>query len=62
MAMTRRLWTINSLSVEVKIDRRTLGKRLDGLQPAGKVKGFDAWYLADVLAHLHAAAKIRASA
>ena len=57
MAMRRGLWTVNSLSVEVKIDRRTLAKRLEGLPTTGKVKGFPAWYLADVLAHLHAGGK-----
>lgn len=34
MALQRQLWSINALSTELGIDRRTLAKRLDGLVPA----------------------------
>lgn len=34
MAMQRQLWSINALSTELSLDRRTLAKRLDGLVPA----------------------------
>jgi hypothetical protein len=33
MAMTKQLWSINALSVELGIDRRTLAKRLADLPP-----------------------------
>ncbi len=34
MALQRQLWSINALSVELGIDRRTLAKRLQDLPPA----------------------------
>lgn len=34
MALQRQHWSINALSVELGLDRRTLAKRLDGLNPA----------------------------
>jgi hypothetical protein len=50
------LWSINGLSAELGIDRRTLGKRLSNLPPDGE--GIEAgktvrrWRLARVLKHL----------
>ena len=56
MPMQPRTWSINALSVELGIDRRTLSKRLAGLPPAEtkRLKNRDEkrWHLADVLAHL----------
>jgi hypothetical protein len=33
MAMQAKLWTISELSVELDVDRRTMAKRLEGLEP-----------------------------
>ena len=56
MAMQRQTWSINALSNELAMDRRTLSDRLDGLPPAEtkqlKNRTEHRWYLADVLAHL----------
>jgi hypothetical protein len=55
MAMQKKTWSINALSTELDLDRRTLAKRLDGLAPATEKKVGDRtekrWHLADVLAH-----------
>lgn len=57
--MVRHLWSISSLSIELGIDRRTLGKKLSNLRPDGE--GIEAgktvrrWCLARVLRHLKAA-------
>jgi hypothetical protein len=56
MAMQSTLWSINALSTELGIDRRTLAKRLQHLPPA-EVKQVGRriekrWRLADVIAHL----------
>jgi hypothetical protein len=56
MAMQRQTWSINGLSAELGMDRRTLSDRLDGLPPtetkqlANRIE--NRWYLSDVLAHL----------
>jgi len=56
MAMQRQTWSINALSNELQMDRRTLSDRLDGLPPAEtkqlKNRTEHRWYLADVLEHL----------
>lgn len=56
MAMQSKLWSINALSTELEIDRRTLAKRLAGLPPAESKKvGIrieKRWRLADVVGHL----------
>jgi len=33
MAMQAKLWTVSELSVELDVDRRTMAKRLEGLEP-----------------------------
>lgn len=50
MALQRQLWSINALSVELGLDRRTLAKRLDGLAPAQESP--KTYRLRDVLDHL----------
>lgn len=54
--MTPQLWTVNALSNELGIDRRTLAKRLADLEPDKETKsgrGIDkSWRLARVIAHL----------
>jgi hypothetical protein len=53
------LWSINGLSVELGIDRRTLGKKFSNLRPDGEGieggKTVRRWYMARVLKHLKAA-------
>lgn len=56
MAMQRQLWSLNALSNELGMDRRTLAKRLHSLAPA-ETKQFDnrtekLWHMADVVSHL----------
>src|SRR5829696_8204674 len=53
MAMTARLWSISALAVELNMDRRTVGARLRGVPPDGKVHGNPAWLLATALRALH---------
>jgi hypothetical protein len=54
--MQRQTWSINGLSAELQMDRRTLSDRLDGLPPAETKQLANRtehrWYLADVLEHL----------
>jgi len=54
--MQRQTWSINGLSAELGMDRRTLSDRLDGLPPAEtkqlKNRTESRWYLSDVLEHL----------
>jgi hypothetical protein len=56
MAMQQRLWSLNALSVELCIDRRTLAKRLEGLPPVEEKKigkrTEKRWRLNDVIEHL----------
>ena len=53
MALTRQAWSINALSVELGLDRRTLGKRLDGLRPLEEgPRGSKLYGLTDVIRHL----------
>lgn len=49
MAMTKQLWSINALSVELGIDRRTIAKRLEEVPPA-KIEGnIRLYYMANVM-------------
>ncbi|MGH2360426.1 MAG: hypothetical protein ACRDGM_07780 [bacterium] len=53
MSMTKRVWSVNALSVELDLDRRIIAKRLNGLKPA-KVEGqCRLYYLSDVLSALN---------
>jgi len=36
MAMTAEMWSISGLAVELDMDRRTVAKRLEGVEPAGR--------------------------
>jgi hypothetical protein len=50
MAMQqRRLWSLNRLSVEIEMDRRTLAKKLEGVPADGEIKGHRAWHLSTAL-------------
>ena len=50
MAMTRTVWSINALSVELGIDRRTVARRLQGVTPADLgPDGSPRWRLADAV-------------
>ncbi len=57
MAMQKQTWTINGLSTELGMDRRTLSKRLSNLPPAEqeqqKGKTVRRWHLQNVLTHLN---------
>ena len=48
MAMTSKLWSINALSVELNLDRRTVGARLRGVRRR-KINGSPAWLLPTAL-------------
>jgi len=50
MAMTPKSWSINALATEFRLDRRTVASRIADIPPAGKLRGADAWRLADVAA------------
>jgi hypothetical protein len=45
MAMRQRLWSISALSVELEVDRRTLGTVLKGVAPDGREGRHDVWRL-----------------
>ena len=48
MALQAQLWSVNGLSTEFKIDRRTVAKRIEGI-PAAKEEGRTKyWLMADV--------------
>ena len=49
MAMTAKLWSINALAVELNMDRRTVGARLRGVRPDGRLNGNPAWHLTTAL-------------
>ena len=49
MPMTARLWSLNALAVELDMDRRTVGARLRGVRPDGKLNGHPAWHLTTAL-------------
>lgn len=56
MGMQRQLWSLNALSNELGMDRRTLAKRLQSLPPS-ETKEYDnrtekLWHMADVVEHL----------
>ena len=44
-----REWTVNALAVELRTDRRTLTKRIDGLKPHRSANGRDYYWLRDVM-------------
>lgn len=48
MSMTRKLWSLSALAVEFDIDRRAVARRIDGIAPAGEIKGKPAWRLVNV--------------
>lgn len=48
MSMTRKLWSLSALAVEFDMDRRAVARRINGIAPAGEIKGKSAWHLADV--------------
>lgn len=52
MAMTKMLWSISGLSVELSRDRRTIAKVLAGVRPDGQLRGKPAWRLETALAAL----------
>jgi hypothetical protein len=49
MAMTKRLWSISGLAVELNKDRRTVAKALAGVPPDGFLQGKPAWRLETAL-------------
>ena len=53
MAMTAKLWSINALSVELRMDRRTVASRLHGVPADGTIQGSPAWWLPTALRALH---------
>lgn len=57
MSMQQKLWSINALSTELNMDRRTLAKKLASLPPAESKKVGEHWQkkwkLSDVVAHLN---------
>ncbi len=65
MGMAREARSLNWLSNELKVDRRTLAKRLEGLRPVKEQRVADrverTWYLADVIAYLQRQETARAS-
>jgi hypothetical protein len=54
MAMTTKLWSLNSLATEVGVNIRTLGRALSGTQPDGELNGHPAYYLRTALSALAA--------
>ena len=50
MAMTRQLWTLNGLAVELGKDRRTLGRALRGVPTDGATRGgYKGWFMETAL-------------
>jgi hypothetical protein len=49
MAMTKQLWSISALSVELNRDRRTIAKALADIAPDGRLHGQPAWHLKKAL-------------
>jgi hypothetical protein len=49
MAMTKRLWSISGLAVELNKDRRTIAKALADVAPDGFLQGKPAWRLEKAL-------------
>jgi hypothetical protein len=56
MAMRQQLWSINALSTELEVDRRTLATALKGIAPDGQLgsgkRKHDAWRLLTALTAL----------
>src|SRR4051794_2115267 len=49
MAMTKGLWSLNALSVELGRDRRTIAAALSDVPPDGTRQGDPAWFLSTAL-------------
>ena len=49
MAMTRKLWSISGLSIELEKDRRTVAAALASTPPDGELYGKKAWFLSTAL-------------
>jgi hypothetical protein len=45
----QKLWSANSLCVELRVNARTLAKALADIQPDGRISGRDAWHLATAI-------------
>jgi hypothetical protein len=52
MSMTPSVFTVESLAVELKRDRRTIARALRDVPADGKVRGRPAWRIVTALAHL----------
>lgn len=52
MAYVAKLWSLNAAATELGIDRRTLGKRLDGLEPDGGSEARPAWLMKNIFEKL----------
>jgi hypothetical protein len=52
--MMAKLWTMNGLSVELRVDRRKLGEVLSAVPPDGQVQGTSAWRMSTAVAALSA--------
>ena len=49
MAMTKQLWSISGLAIELNKDRRTIAKALADVRPDGLLQGKRAWHLEKAL-------------
>jgi hypothetical protein len=49
MAMLPRLWSLNGLAVELRLDRRTVARKLAKIPPDGRLDKGHGWYLATAL-------------
>jgi hypothetical protein len=45
MPTPTKLWSVNALADEFRLDRRTVTRRLRGVRPCGRLKGHPAWTL-----------------
>jgi hypothetical protein len=52
LGMTRRLWSLNALAVELGVDRRTMAAALDRVPHDGIQKGHKGWWLETALSAL----------
>jgi hypothetical protein len=50
MGLTAKQWTLSGLAVELRMDRRALGKRLTGVAAAGTFRKSPTYLMADVVA------------
>lgn len=49
MAMTRQRWSVNALSTELGVDRRTIARQLDRVEPAGQGPSGPLYWLRDAV-------------